>query len=133
MSSPLTSPLSCWLEATQAGGDRWQFLGRIQGANWAGRFHLADHSQEIPQSRSLHERPLQRRRPRQEFIQHHAQRIDVAASVDVKFAELCLLGDMYSRVPMTAPSSVLTLFSVSRGPVALAMPKSITFGTGLPS
>src|SRR5882672_6509874 len=42
-------------------------------------------------------------------------------------------GDMYSSVPTTAPNSVNSVRSVSFCPVALAMPKSITLGTGLPS
>ena len=40
---------------------------------------------------------------------------------------------MYSSVPITAPNWVAIDSSVSLPPVALATPKSITFGTGLPS
>ena len=39
-------------------------------------------------------------------------------------------GDMYSGVPTIAPKPVIRLASVSCWPVALATPKSITFGTG---
>jgi hypothetical protein len=42
-------------------------------------------------------------------------------------------GAMYSGVPTTAPNPVCSVRSVSACPVALAMPKSITFGTGRPS
>ena len=42
-------------------------------------------------------------------------------------------GDMYSSVPITSPKPVNIVRSVSCCPVALATPKSITFGTGLPS
>ena len=42
-------------------------------------------------------------------------------------------GLMYWGVPRNWPSPVKNVFSVSRFWVALAMPKSITFGTGLPS
>ena len=42
-------------------------------------------------------------------------------------------GDMYSSVPTTAPNWVDIDSSVSLPAVALATPKSITFGTGLPS
>ncbi len=42
-------------------------------------------------------------------------------------------GLMYSGVPISCRYSVNSVFSVSRALVALAMPKSITFGTGLPS
>ena len=38
---------------------------------------------------------------------------------------------MYSSVPTTWPNSVNIVFSVSRWPVALATPKSMTLGTGL--
>ena len=40
---------------------------------------------------------------------------------------------MYSSVPTICPNSVNIVFSVSRWPVALATPKSITLGTGWPS
>ena len=40
---------------------------------------------------------------------------------------------MYSSVPTTAPNWVDSDSSVSLPAVALATPKSITFGTGLPS
>ena len=40
---------------------------------------------------------------------------------------------MYSGVPTIAPSWVNSVRSVSRWSIALATPKSITFGTGLPS
>ena len=40
---------------------------------------------------------------------------------------------MYSGVPTTAPNPVISVLSVSVCPVALATPKSITFGTGLSS
>ncbi len=42
-------------------------------------------------------------------------------------------GLMYSRVPTTSPSWVSMVSSVNWFPVALAMPKSMTFGTALPS
>ncbi len=39
-------------------------------------------------------------------------------------------GPAYSCVPTSWPNCVNSVRSVSRGPVALATPKSITFGTG---
>ncbi len=42
-------------------------------------------------------------------------------------------GLMYTGVPMNCPYSVNSVFSVSRWCVALAIPKSITLGTGSPS
>ena len=42
-------------------------------------------------------------------------------------------GDMYSSVPTMAPKPVTSVLSVSGCPAALATPKSMTFGTGLPS
>ena len=48
--------------------------------------------------------------------------------------KLACSGAMYSGVPATPPKAVNRLCSVSRRPlVALARPKSITLGTGLPS
>ena len=46
---------------------------------------------------------------------------------------LACSGDMYCGVPTTPPNAVSMVLSVSVPPVALAMPKSITFGTGLSS
>ena len=48
------------------------------------------------------------------------------------FSSACS-GDMYCGVPTTAPNWVERVSSVSRPPVALATPKSITLGTGRPS
>ena len=42
-------------------------------------------------------------------------------------------GDMYSSVPTIAPKPVTSVLSVNCCPAALATPKSMTFGTGLPS
>src|SRR4030095_9236656 len=42
-------------------------------------------------------------------------------------------GDMYSNVPTILPKPVTNVLSVSACPAALATPKSITLGTGLPS
>ncbi len=42
-------------------------------------------------------------------------------------------GDMYCGVPTSPPNPVLMVWSVSGSPVALATPKSITFGTGFSS
>jgi len=44
---------------------------------------------------------------------------------------LACSGDMYSIVPTTWPNSVNIVFSVRRWAIALAMPKSITLGTGV--
>src|SRR5207248_6632507 len=48
------------------------------------------------------------------------------------FSSACS-GDMYSSVPTIWPTSVNIVRSVSFCAVALATPKSMTFGTGLPS
>ncbi len=42
-------------------------------------------------------------------------------------------GDMYSNVPTSIPYCVNSVFSVSRCSIALATPKSMTFGAGLSS
>ena len=77
---------------------------------------------------------IERRAAGQQFVEQHAQAVDVAARVDVQPAHLRLLRAHVSRradeLVQTAckpscPSAALS--------VALAMPKSITFGTGTPS
>jgi hypothetical protein len=42
-------------------------------------------------------------------------------------------GDIYSSVPTMAPKPVTRVCSVNGCPAALATPKSMTLGTGLPS
>ena len=76
---------------------------------------------------------LQRRAARQQLVQQHPQAVNVAARVDVELVKLRLFGLMYSSVPTIAPKAVNSVCSVSFCPVALATPKSITLGTGLPS
>ena len=48
-------------------------------------------------------------------------------------SELACSGLMYVGVPIICPYSVKSVFSVSRWLSALATPKSITTGVGLPS
>ena len=42
-------------------------------------------------------------------------------------------GLMYNGVPIATPCAVNSVFSVSRCSVAYAIPKSMIFGTGVPS
>jgi hypothetical protein len=58
--------------------------------------------------------------------------MSLRVSMSSWFSSACS-GLMYSSVPTTAPKPVTSVFSVNGCPVALAMPKSITFGTGVPS
>ena len=58
--------------------------------------------------------------------------MSLRVSMSWLFSSACS-GDMYSNVPTTAPNSVNRVRSVNLGPVALAMPQSMTLGTGLPS
>ena len=76
---------------------------------------------------------LDRRRSGQQLVEQHAQGIDVAAYRRRAWFTSACSGDMYSSVPIKLPKPVNIVCSVSRWPVALATPKSITFGTGLPS
>jgi len=64
----------------------------------------------------------------------HAQRVDVAAGIDAqgRSSPACS-GLMYSSVPTMVPYCVNSVRSVSFCSVALATPKSIHLGTGLPS
>ena len=58
--------------------------------------------------------------------------MSLRVSMSRLFSSACS-GLMYSGVPTTAPRPVNSVCSVSGWPVALATPKSITLGTGLPS
>ena len=58
--------------------------------------------------------------------------MSLRVSMSSWFSSACS-GLMYSSVPTTAPKPVTSVCSVSCCPVALATPKSITLGTGLPS
>ena len=58
--------------------------------------------------------------------------MSLRVSMSSWFSSACS-GLMYSSVPTTAPNSVYSVSSVNRGPVALATPKSMILGTGLPS
>ena len=76
---------------------------------------------------------MKRRGSRQKLIEQHAQRIDVGASVDVQAVELGLFGAHIFQRADDATTPVNSVRSVSFWPVALATPKSMTLGTGLPS
>ena len=61
------------------------------------------------------------------------QRIDVRARVDVEVVQLGLLGSHVFQRAHDLAASVNRVRSVNFWAVALATPKSITFGTGFPS
>jgi len=73
--------------------------------------------------------------PVSSFVEDHAQGIHVRASVHVRGRlNVACSGAMYSGEPATVPSRVNSVRSVNCSPpIALARPKSITLGTGLPS
>ena len=76
---------------------------------------------------------VERRVAGEQFVEQHAQRIDVAARVDVQLVELGLLGAHVLGVPTIWPKPVNSVCSVSCWLMALATPKSMTLGTGWPS
>ena len=78
---------------------------------------------------------VERRRAGQQFVQDHAQGVDVGPRVDVHGVEGRLLrGHVQRRAQARCRTPVNSVCSVSCRPVvALARPKSITLGTGLPS
>jgi hypothetical protein len=61
-----------------------------------------------------------------------SEKISVRVSTSNPLVCACS-GDMYSGVPISAPVCVKSVCCVNDWFVALAMPKSITFGTGFPS
>jgi len=76
---------------------------------------------------------VKRRRARQQFVQQNAQAVDVAACIHVHRAHLRLL-----RTHVSRRADELLELRVNRlvrqiSRVALAIPKSITLGTGTPS
>ena len=80
---------------------------------------------------SLQPLALERRGAGQQLVEQHAQRIDVAAGVDVELVELGLLGaHVLDRADHLAELGEHRPFGELLA-VALATPKSITFGTGL--
>ena len=71
---------------------------------------------------------------RQQFVEQHAERVDVAARVDVQAAHLRLLRTHVGRrADELLELREERLVGQPLLLVALAMPKSITFGTGTPS
>ena len=100
-----------------------------------GRLLLADDPQDLVSSAaSLKRSSVERRRAGQQLVEQHAQRIDVAARVDVQVVDSACSGLMYSGVPTIAPkpvNSVLLgqLLPESPWPRRSRSPSS----TGLPS
>ncbi len=62
-----------------------------------GRLLLADDPQQLVVGRLVDPLLVERRRARQQLVQEHAQRVDVAAGVDVQAAHLRLLGAHVER------------------------------------
>ena len=63
-----------------------------------------------PASRSS---SVERQRAGQQLVEHHAERVDVGARVDVEPVISACSGLMYSGVPIELPSSVNSVCSVS--------------------
>ena len=117
------------------GRDRRQRVLRLRqpGAR-PGRLLLADDAADLVVGRLLEPLLGERRRAGQQLVQEHAERVDVAAGVDVQVAHAPPApGDMYSGVPTIWAKPVNSVLSVSSCPSALATPKSITFTTGVVS
>ena len=76
---------------------------------------------------------LERQSAGQQLVQEDAERVHVGARVDVQPCQSACSGLMYSGVPTRTPISVKSVRSVSGCVVALAIPKSMIFGTGLSS
>ena len=107
---------------------------RAQPRRGRGRFLFADDAPNLVQAGR--EKPLcvERRLAGQQFVEQHAQTVDVAARIDVQPAHFRLLRAHVSRRADELFEGGEDRFVGQRLPaVALAMPKSITFGTGSPS
>ena len=64
---------------------------RAQACRRPGRFHLTNRAADFIQARLHKFLPVEGRLAREQFIEQHAQRVDVAARVDVQPAHLRLL------------------------------------------
>ena len=72
------------------------------------------------------------RRAGQQFVEQHTQRVDVAARIDVQAdSAVACSGLMYIGVPTICENCVNNVCVGQACRVALATPKSITFGTAL--
>ena len=130
--SPRTS-WSAWRAPLSPGRDRRQSVlgvdSRVLGLGGSSS-RMIRRISSYAASQSL---LVKRRRAGQQLVEQHAQAIDVAARVHVQSVRAACSGDMYSGVPMIWAKLVNSVLSVSCWPVALAMPKSMTFTTGVPS
>src|SRR5262245_24940204 len=73
----------------------WERRTRDQTADpgtWLGRLDLADDPSQLVQRRLAQRVAIERRLARQQLVQEHTQRINVAARIDVDPAHLGLLG-----------------------------------------
>ena len=75
---------------------------------------------------------IERRRPDQQLVEDHAQRIDVGPRVDVHRRRVGLLGRHVRRRADDGPGVAQALVGQENS-VALATPKSMTLGIGRPS
>ena len=100
------------------------------GAGWFDLFNEAEHLVESSVFELL---AFERGGAGEELLQHHAERIDIGAGVDVEVVVLGLFGARVKRRADLTPWPVKIDASVSGWCSALARPKSMTFGTGLPS
>ena len=134
-------PVKIAVQAPAQGGDiqlpgLGDLPGLLDGRGLGARalwLLLADDAQDLPVSRLEQPPRMEGGLAAQELVEQDPQRVDVTAGVDVDPAHPGLLG---AHVDRRAEEHVLKrvkrVFSVSLPwPPALAMPKSITFATGL--
>ena len=99
-----------------------------------GRLFLADLAQDLGVGGLAHFGTAERSRAGEQLVEQHAQRVDIAARVDVEGSRARpARGSCIRACRSPRRYCVNMVLSVSRWSIALATPKSITLGTGLPS
>ena len=107
---------------------------RAQPRRGPHRLLLPDGPAHLVQARCQQLLRVERRLAGQQFVEQHAQAVDVAARVDVQPAHLRLLRTHVGRrADELLERREERLVGQPLPCVALAMPKSITLGTGTPS
>ena len=76
---------------------RARFAQRADPRAGLGRLLLADDAADFVERRRAHPLLVERRRAGEQFVEQHAQRVDVAAGVDVEAGHLRLLGAHVER------------------------------------
>jgi len=111
------------------GGRQFAIEHRAHASRGAGRFFLADRAAHFLQTRRQQFLLIQRRLAGEQFVEQHAERVDIGACVNLEGGQRGLLRTHVGGRAMNCSKAVKTVLSVSCwSVVALAMPKSMTLG-----